>query len=115
MINEAIQSFLNAIGQKATDFWTGLWAPIFDSWPFWWSWGVFLLILLACFVIGFFLQFKWPRLILGLIVGGAAAWLFGRVTMYNELKAKLDAERKKKPPPKPQEPQGGGGIFGGWR
>jgi len=105
MINEAIQSFINAITDKLGSFWLDLWSPLSDAWPFWWSWGVFILILLACFVIGFFLQFKWIRLVLGVIVLGAAAWLTGRVTMYNEMKKKLEAERKKKsvpkPPPKP--------------
>jgi hypothetical protein len=95
MINDAIQNAINAITSHIWAFWDGLWAPIFDSWPYWSSWGIFSLILLGCMVIGFFLNFKWPRLALGLIVAGAGAWLFGRTTMYNEMKRKLDAARER--------------------
>lgn len=100
-----IQEFLDAVTSRVGGFWTGLWAPMFDGWPLWWSWGVFVLILAACLVVGFFLQFKWVRAALGLVVGLAGAWLLGRHTMYNAMKAKLDAERARKvPKPRPTEP-----------
>lgn len=108
-----IKEFLDGIQTRIGDFWSGLWAPMFDGWPLWWSWGVFFLILLACLIVGFFLQFKWARAVLGIVVFGAAAWLFGRHTMYNEMKSKLDAERARKAP-KPRErdqPADGGFRF----
>jgi hypothetical protein len=92
IIDQKIAELLAKIGGA----WTDLWSPIFDGWPLWWSYGVFALILIACFAVGFFLQFKWARLALGVVVLGAATWLFGRVTMYNEMKAKLDAERARR-------------------
>src|SRR5688500_464570 len=107
MIQDAINSFFAGILAKLGDAWAGLWAPISDAWPLWWSYGVFGLIFLGCFAIGFFLQFKWARLALGVVVLGAGAWLFGRVGMYNEMKAKLDAQRRKAknlPPVKPKPP-----------
>ncbi len=96
MIQDAINSMWAALGDKIGGFWAGLWAPITDGWPLWWSYGVFGLIVIACFALAFFLQFKWVRLGLLVIIGLAGAWLFGRATMYNEMKAKLDAERKKR-------------------
>lgn len=76
--------------------WAVLWAPVWDGWPLWWSYGVFGLVLLGCLLIGFFLQFKWARFALGMIVLIAAGWLVGRHTMHTEMKAKLDAARKKR-------------------
>lgn len=96
MIQDAINSALAALGDKIGGFWAGLWAPISDAWPLWWSYGTFGLIVIACFALGFFLQFKWVRLALGIIIAGAGAWLFGRVTMYNEMKSRLDAAKKRK-------------------
>lgn len=96
MIADAINSALSEVWAKLIGTWSGLWSPIWDGWPLWWSCGVFGLILIACFAVGFFLQFKWARLALGVVVLGAGAWLFGRATMYSEMKAKLDAERKKR-------------------
>jgi hypothetical protein len=116
MIKEAIEAFFAAIGAKLSGAWDWLLTPIWDGWPLWWSYGVFILILLACLLIGFFLQFKWVRLALGVIVLGAAAWLTGRHTMYGEMKAKLDAERAKKkaPPAPPPEPRQDGGWPWKW-
>lgn len=96
MINDAINQALAALGDKVGSFWAGLWAPISDAWPLWWSYGVFGLILIACFAIGFFLQFKWVRAGLGVVVLLAGAWLAGRATMYGDMKTKLDAAKKKK-------------------
>jgi len=87
---------LAEIGGKVSEKWADLWAPISDAWPLWWSYGTFGLILLGCFAVGFFLQFKWARLALGVVVLAAIGWLFGRVTMYNEMKAKLDKERARR-------------------
>lgn len=96
MIADAINSAIQAMHDKIGDFWAGLWAPISDAWPLWWSYGTFGLIVIACFALGFFLQFKWIRAgLFGVIIGGGL-WLLGRVTMYNAMKAKLDAARKKK-------------------
>jgi len=96
MIQDAINSAIAALSDKIGGFWAALWAPISDAWPLWWSYGVFGLILIGCFAIGFFLQFKWVRAGLGVVVLIAGGWLFGRATMYDEMKAKLDAARKKK-------------------
>lgn len=96
MIADAIKSVLGDFWAQIVERWSDLWSPIFDGWPLWWSYGVFGLILLGCFAIGFFLQFKWARLALGVVVLAAGAWLTGRVTMYGEMKEKLDAERKKR-------------------
>lgn len=108
MIKDAIDSFFAGILAKVGDAWSGLWAPISDAWPLWWSYGVFALILLGCLLVGFFLQFKWARLALGVVVLTAAGWLVGRTTMHSAMKAKLDAERARKtrnlPPPKPKPP-----------
>lgn len=112
MIKDAINSFFAEILAKLGDAWTGLWAPISDAWPLWWSYGAFGLILLGAIglgiVIRLFLPGDWAKFpLLTVFVGILAAigWLFGRVTMYNTMKAKLDAERKRKnknlPPHKP--------------
>lgn len=115
MVDQMVTGILDTIQQYIADLWTGLWAPMFDGWPLYWSWGVFGCILLACAVVAIFVQFKWPRLALGLVVAGAGLWLFGRHTMYNEMKAKLNEERARKATkPKPQDPSDGG-WFGGWR
>lgn len=96
MINDAVNSAWSALMAKLGGAWAGLWSPITDGWPLWWSYGVFGLIFIGCLVLAFFLQFKWVRLGLLVIIGAAAAWLFGRVGMYNEMKARLDVERKKR-------------------
>lgn len=87
---------LAEIWAKIGDKWADLWSPIWDGWPLWWSYGVFGLIFLACLVLAFFLQFKWVRLGLLVVIALAGSWLFGRHGMYGEMKAKLDAERKKR-------------------
>lgn len=92
IIDQKLAELWAAIGGK----WADLWSPIWDGWPLWWSYGVFAAILVGCLLIGFFLQFKWPRLVLGIIVLAAGAWLFGRATMHAEMKAKLDAAKKRK-------------------
>jgi hypothetical protein len=91
-----IDDKLAEVRDKIGGAWADLWAPIWDGWPLWWSYGVFGLILLGCFAVGFFLQFKWARLALGVVVLTATGWLFGRTTMHSEMKAKLDEERARR-------------------
>lgn len=106
MINDWINSAWAAVLAKLGGAWADLWSPISDAWPLWWSWGVFVLILLGCLLIGFFLQFKWARLALGVVVVTAIGWLFGRTSMYGEMRAKLDAAKaKNRPPVKPKVKQ----------
>lgn len=95
-IGGMIDEQISRVKTWAGELWGDFWSPIFDGWPLWWSYGVFGLILLGCFAVGFFLQFRWARLALGVVVLGAGTWLFGRVTMYNEMKARLQAERAKR-------------------
>lgn len=96
MIADAIKSVLAEIGARISDYWLGLWSPISDAWPLWWSYGVFALIFIGCLLVGFFLQFKWVRAALGGVVLLAGAWLTGSVMMYGKMKAKLDAERARR-------------------
>lgn len=127
LIDEAISSFFAAIAEKLSGIWAGLWAPLLDGWPLWWSWGVFILIMLAAIAAGIvvrlFLPAEWAKIpLLAIFVGilAAIAWLFGRHTMHTEMKAKLDAERARKAPKPVQKPpdQDNGGAtwnpFGKW-
>lgn len=102
-IGKIVDDKVAEIASKVGDKWTDLWSPIWDGWPLWWSYGVFGLILLGAIGIGIvirlFLPGDWAKLpLLSMFVGILAAigWLFGRVTMYNEMKTKLDAERAKR-------------------
>ena len=94
MINEAINSLLAALQAKASGALDWLFAPIWDGWPLWWSWGVFGLVCLGCLFAGYFLPFKWTRAALGGVVALAGAWLAGRATMYRELKERLAKRRR---------------------
>jgi hypothetical protein len=95
-IGGIIDTKLAELWAKVGDKWADLWSPISDAWPLWWSWGMFGLVVIGCLFLAVFLQFKWLRLgLLGVIVA-AAAWLWGSVRMYGEMKAKLDAERKRR-------------------
>lgn len=110
---------LDDIQRRIAEFWIGLWSPISDAWPLWWSYGVVVSIVLAALFLGVLLRLylpsdwtKFPLLTIFVGILASFAWLFGRVTMYNEMKKKLDAERKKKPVVKPKEPvRPGGGWF----
>lgn len=96
MIKDAINSVFADVAERANSIWTGMWAPISEAWPLWWSYGVFGLIVLACLFLAVFLQFKWVRAGLLAVIVGAGAWLLGSVMMYRTMKEKIDAERKKR-------------------
>lgn len=102
-MQDIINSMWSAIGDKIGGFWVGLWAPISDAWPLWWSYGVFGLILLGAILIGILIRLflpsdwaKFPLITIFIGILTAAGWLFGRVGMFNEMKARLDVERKKR-------------------
>lgn len=119
MISDAINSAIAAVQAQLSGFWSGLWAPISDTWPLWWSYGTFGLILLGAIGLGIIIRLflpgdwaKFPLITIFVGILAAAAWLFGRVTMYNTMKAKLDTERTKaKIKPKPKAPP----DAGSWR
>lgn len=75
------------------DFWTGLWTPVLDAWPLWHAYIVFGIVFVVCLFLAFFLQFKWVRLGLLVIILLAGAMLTGQVTMYNTMKARMNEER----------------------
>lgn len=102
-IQEAINSALASIGDKIGGFWLGLWAPISDAWPLWWSYGAFGLILLGAIGLGIVIRLflpsdwaKFPLITIFMGVLAAVGWIIGRVTMYSTMKAKLDAAKKRK-------------------
>ncbi len=103
MIQDAINSALAALGDKIGGFWLGLWAPISDAWPLWWSYGVFGLILLCAIGLGILIRLflpsdwaKFPLITIFIGILTAIGWIIGRVGMYNTMKPKIDAARKKR-------------------
>lgn len=59
---------------------------------------VFVVTLVVCGVIGYFLPFQWVRAFLGFIVWSVGMAVVGAQIMFNH-------EHKRKPPPPPPEPK----------
>ncbi len=103
MIQDAINSAWATVMAQFTAAWIGLWAPISDAWPLWWSYGAFGIFILAALALGILIRLylpsdwaKFPLISIFIGILTAIGWIFGRVTMYNTMKAKLDAAKAKK-------------------
>jgi len=90
MINE----FFDALTQRIA----GLFAPLFD-YLYLGGWYVALVALIVvCGIIGWFFDFKWVKVVLGVVVLIAGAFVAGGTTMLKHM-------RKEPPPAPPRAPK----------
>lgn len=93
MINEFLDNVQARISAFFTD-WFGSWfAWMHDPLTFWIL--CFVALFAACFVVGWFLPFKWIRAGLGGILVIAGAFLAGGIEMRKEMNERLAKEREK--------------------
>lgn len=77
-----------------------LWSPILNWLILLEWWGLLLLFIVFCGIIGFFLPFKWIRAGLGGLILLAGAFVMGGTVMYRDLKPRVDQKKREVDPPK---------------
>lgn len=92
MIEQAINSAFQAIADK---FWA-IWTPWAHALILFEWWALFILLVLVCLFVGFFLPFKWVRAILGGVIILAGAFVLGGTKMYRDTRPKVKEQQKQK-------------------
>lgn len=89
-----LDGFISDVTSRISEFFTGWFDWLFS--PLWLWWGIGVGVFIALCAIAFFLPFKWPRAIIGGIILLGGAFLAGGTTMYREMGAKLEEEKRKR-------------------
>lgn len=85
-----VQEFIDGAWDKITGFFSGIFDPVLNWLILLEWWGLLLLFVAVCGVIGFFLPFKWIRAALGGMILLAGAFVAGGTKMYRDLRKKDD-------------------------